>query len=507
MKYWMVWMILVSGSFALANDSLRISQIDPFMVFFNQQVQLYVSVTDPLGNSVKNLSSDHFEISESANGSDFTVIPEITSFQSGVNNKQGILFLLLLDNSGSMYRTLEGQTADNPEERRMYYAQQAIKNFLTRIGPKDKVGLISYNSFYHHHSNPVSDIPSIETYLGEIKRPTGDEVFTELYGSLDRAAREFKSIRGRKAIILLSDGENSPYYMNTQKLHPITGEEYVPYHRSIESLQKEGISVFVIHFGSSAKDKNLKKIASETGGTVFDAMNPTELEQVYERIMNQIVNESVIQYRASMDPADRKFVRVRYHNQSEESSVTHYYFSSTVFGMPADTLPVFLFFVAPVALLMLWALSRIPFESFTQHRSIEFQNLTDTYFSRKQPQSRHSSIKVLNPGKSRVIPESYYINSAETRIGSSDNTDIQVRNIPAIEEKHASIFFSNSRECTLVGYGTVTVNNQSVTQRKLEAGDVITLGGVTFLFDEKKHQIAVEELSLSKMFSWFNRKG
>src|SRR4030042_2800312 len=90
-------------------ESLRISQIDTSTLLLNQEVQVYISVTDDKGAPVDNITVSRFKIFESADGTTYREIPKINSFKTMANYESGINFLLLIDNSGSMYRDIQGK--------------------------------------------------------------------------------------------------------------------------------------------------------------------------------------------------------------------------------------------------------------------------------------------------------------------------------------------------------------------------------------------------------------
>ena len=219
MKTFMTKIYILTGIFvwlmtaSLWAESLRISQIDASTLLVNQEVGVYVSVTDNRGEPVDDLSASRFSIFESADGKNFTKIPEITSFRTMANFESGINFLLLIDNSGSMYRDIQGRRVRSDSRARISNAKKAVRIFLKSISnPKDRVGLASYNTYYRSHSDPIADKERVERLLDDIERPGKEERYTEIYASLDKAVEEFRSVKGRKAIIILSDGANQPYY-------------------------------------------------------------------------------------------------------------------------------------------------------------------------------------------------------------------------------------------------------------------------------------------------------
>jgi Ca-activated chloride channel family protein len=448
-------------------ESVTISQIDPSTLLYNQNVKVYVSVTDKFGAPIKNIRKDDFTVFESADGYNFKLIPEIKGFQTMANYEAGINFLLLIDNSGSMYLDMKQRLTRNSSDMKFNHAKAAISTFLKSMtNPRDRVGLASYNSYFESFSDPISDKEKIEGLLGQIKMPVGEEGHTEIYASLCRAVDEFKSVKGRKAILILSDGENRPYYKYAGKPHRDFGTKIYSYSEPIRDCQQEGISVFAINYGRGGerKDMHLKEIAISTGGTIFNAGDGGELAQVYSKIVAQILNEYLITYSATMDPADRKYVKISYASRKGPIQAIRFYFSSTVFGLPLKGFSFWLLLPFILSLFLLWLLSRIRFE-------------------RKKGAA---NIEVINPGPARAVTKVFKLNKGHTIIGSSKGADMTIMSgITQIKEKHATITFdSKKKRYTIVGDGDFKVNNKRVKTKVLESGDVINVGGATIVFDD-----------------------
>lgn len=448
-------------------ESVRISQIDPSMLLVNQNVKAYVSVTDDAGAPVKNIGRNRFTVYESADGNNFKRIPKIKDFRAMVNYRDGINFLLLIDNSGSMYLNVKQRLTRNPADTKFSHAKSAVSTFLKSMAnPRDRVGLASYNSYYQSLSDPISDKEKIQGLLGRIGKPVGDEGYTEIYASLCRAVDEFRSVKGRKAILILSDGENRPYYRYTGKPHSDYGTKIFAYTEPIRDCQQEGISVFAINFGRAGerRDTHLKDIALRTGGAVFDAGNGRELARVYSKIADQIQNEYLITYPATMDPADRKYVKIEYASRRGPIQAVRFYFSSTVFGLPLKGFSFLLLLPFLLALILLWLLSMIRFE-------------------RKKGAA---SIEVMNPGQARAVTRAFTLNKGRTVIGSSPGANMTIAGgVSRIKEKHATITFdTRKKRYTIVGDGDIKINNKRVKTKVLESGDVINVGGTTIVFDD-----------------------
>jgi Ca-activated chloride channel family protein len=453
---------------ALFPLNIRLSQIDASRLLLSQRVRLYVSVTDERGRPVESLRAEDFTVLESPDGERFTRIPRLEQFRPQAGIVEGVNFLLVLDNSGSMYDTLAGNPTENREAMRITHAREAVRAFLSSMtDPKDTVGLVAYNTYYTLLAAPSSDRAAVAAALDDIQRPTRSQAYTELYYSLTRAVREFQGQGGRKAIVILSDGENYPYALHSGEPHPDLGQRIVPYTEPIRASQEEGISIYAVNFGA-VKDPNLESIAVETGGTVFDARNRRELESVYRTIREQIAGEYLLAYRATMAPAERKYVRVVVEptgtaGAEQELSATRFYFASTVFGLPLPSLSVLLVIPVVVAGLLLWLLTKLRLER------------------RKGPAALEVLQTRIGRASTRVVP----LSSAKTVIGGARSADLTIVGAPGVRDNHATVVYDPKKKAyTVVSSGEVLVNNRPVKTKLLEPGDVIDVGGATIVFDD-----------------------
>ncbi len=466
-------------------ENLSISQIDSSSLLLSQEVDLYLSLSDEEGNPVEGVELEDLRVFESADGKDYEPVPAVESLVEKPNKEQGIHILLLVDNSGSMYDTLDGEATEDRSQMRSTHAKAAIRRFIDdSFNPKDIVSLSSFNTNLTLHSEALKDPSALDGLLEAIRRPESEEAYTELYRSLEESALELAGYRGRKVVVVLSDGENYPYYAESGNPHPEHGTELVPHRDVVEAYQMEGITLYAVHFGID-KDQNLGDIALETGGNVYDARSEEELAGVYRDIKEKIENEYRLTYRAGMLPAERKYVRVEYGsggaavNAGEETgggqaaepraAAERYYYAGTIFGIPVQPYPYIILLLTLLALL-LWFLLLI----------LRYRTL------RKQ-----AALEVLQKGyKTKVSSMTIPLGPDKTVIGGGERADLTISGMSAVKPEHATIMHDKKTGAyTLVGEGNITVNNRRLSgNRTLSDGDVVNIEGTTIVFDagEKK---------------------
>jgi Ca-activated chloride channel family protein len=448
--------------------TVSLAQIDSSGLLLQQQVNAYVSVTDDHGEPVTGLPRQAFSIAESVDGTHFTNVPVLT-FEPNAGANEGITFLLLIDNSGSMYDAPDSSPTADPARMKITSAKAAVRAFLASMtNPRDKVGLVVFNTRYRVLARPTTDREKIASLLDQIAKPSPSEAYTELYGSLEAGPQEFTGIGGRKAIIVLSDGENYPYFTHSGKPSPEYGRRVFAYTESIKANQEEGATVYGINFGvGQVMDKNLRAIAQQTGGKTFEAARGEDLSGVYQEIRRQVAGEYLVGYRASTSPAEKKYVQVTVSNQGAENVAQRFYFSSVVFGLPLPGLSPLLVIPFILACALLWLLTLVRLE-------------------RKPGPARLEVLQTrVGHPMTRVVP----LSGSKTVIGGSSSADLTIAGAPQVKQEHATILYDpKDKSYTVVGSGEITVNNQPVKTRKLEPGDVLDVGGATIVFDDSKEK-------------------
>ena len=436
----------------ISAQNITITQLDSTELLISSRIDCYLSITDDQGEPLEDVKTDLIRMEHETEEGMNTV--EILDIQRNNLAEEDITFLLVLDNSGSMYEPVGDGMAGN----RMDHAKRAVKEFLGSLDEQNtRVGLAVFNTKYILLVEPCSDKKVIEEALERIEKPDIKDAYTELYYSISQAARDMARYRGRKAIVLLSDGENYPYFTMSGNLHPDLGETlYLP-DNGLEPLKREGVTLYGINF-STEKDKSLASISIESGGTMYEAVTDEELSGVYDRIKNRIEKEYRVTVRAPLVFIGSPEMSAEYAGSGD----TVNYYARTLMGNPERD---YLFLSLMILLLsfVIWVILML----------IRFEK-----------PANQAELSMLPSGAGKPAQRTIALTSQMTVIGGSAQADFTVAGIPSLKESHATIVQDEKAGTfTLVSDEEIRVNNRMTKKRKLNPGDVINIEGATIVFD------------------------
>ncbi|MFO0941803.1 MAG: VWA domain-containing protein [Pirellulales bacterium] len=226
-------------------------------------------------------------------------------------NTEGIAIMMCIDRSGSMNAMdfeFEGKRVN-----RLEVVKRVFRDFvLGKAGfsgrPDDLIGLVAFGGFAESKCPPTLDHDTLVKILDTVKIPEpvfdsrgriinesllNEEQATAIGDALGSAVDRLKDLKIKsKIIVLLSDGES-----NAGVLTPEEGTE---------AAKAFGIKIYSIGVGTNGlapfvftdrdgqqflrnqmvklDEAALKKIATSTGGSYFNAADTESLKQVYEAI-------------------------------------------------------------------------------------------------------------------------------------------------------------------------------------------------------------------------------
>ncbi|HYG98642.1 MAG TPA: VWA domain-containing protein [Terriglobales bacterium] len=291
--------------FAAKAHGQEASQNDQDLPTFRSEVNvvnIFFNVKDKKGLLIPDLKKEDFTVLEDGK-------PQPIKYFSAESD-QPLTLGILIDSSGSQDRVLE-------------YEKEVGAAFLRNvIKPKDVAFVISFDVSVDLLQDFTSSPNDLARALNRAKVNTGggggslpglgggpfptsrNPRGTLLYDAIYLAAHDKLATEvGRKAMIILTDGEDQGSQLNIRD--------------SIEAAQKADAICYVILIADSGfmyqgfGEKDMKKLAEQTGGRVIEASNkPEKLRQAFDQIANELRSQYNIGYTPTNTKLDGTFRKI-----------------------------------------------------------------------------------------------------------------------------------------------------------------------------------------------------
>jgi len=224
-------------------------------------VELYTTVTDK-GKPVNHLQASNFKVFEDG------VVQKIQGFEYVKNLP--ISVGLVIDTSASMLDSLHD-------------AEQAALNFLDySIGVKDRAFVVSFDNEPYLLSKLTGRKDKLVRSLSGLRA----EGSTALYDAIIYGLYQFTGVKGKKALVILTDGKDTASKFDYDTL--------------VEYVRKSGISIYGIGLKIPATDIKVKgdlnRIASATGGQTFYVDASKNLDGIYRQINDDLRAQYLLTY-------------------------------------------------------------------------------------------------------------------------------------------------------------------------------------------------------------------
>jgi len=223
-------------------------------------IELYVSVTNRSGDPVRGFGHEDFQVFVDGEPQ------QLQRFDNAANQPvhAGILF----DTSLSMLDRLEA-------------AEEAALHFFELVlGPRDRACLITFND---QPELAVGFTGSREALAGGLAGLVA-EGETALYDSILYSLYYFGGLRGKRALILLTDGGDS-------------SSEY-RFDDVLEFARRSQVAIYSIGIDIDRRELmfrgRLQQLCDETGGRCFFITGASELPRVYERIETEVRSQYLL---------------------------------------------------------------------------------------------------------------------------------------------------------------------------------------------------------------------
>ena len=267
-----------------------------------RRVRLPITVLDKKGVFVSGLTQGDFLVFEDK------VPQQIDSFTSEESNNLPLYVAVLMDTSPSTAGKLK-------------FEQEAAKNFIFTITRprRDRVLFATFDDQVILRQDFTNRLELLDRAVDAVKTP-GKQ--TALYDAIWQFCDEkMRSAQGRRALVVITDGDDTYSRADINDAIDIAQRTET----TIFAIStKAGLSSVVpgVEAGTIKDhgDKELERLAAETGGASFFTGDMLALERSFTKIANELRSQYLITYKPTNDRYDGSYrkVEVRLANSNDK---------------------------------------------------------------------------------------------------------------------------------------------------------------------------------------------
>lgn len=237
-------------------------------------VELPVMVTDAAGVPIGGLKQENFTVLE--NG-----LPQkIASFNYASNLP--ISVGLLIDHSGSM-------------KPRMKQAKEAALAFLRNVIKSQDKAFVGGFAFDATKLAPfATEVSALYDQVEGLPEADGG---TSLYDAVVTGLYRFRGVEGRKALIIVTDGEDSTSRTSYEQMLTYARSARIPlYFLAVE-----------MGFGEMIGSSKIKALAAETGGVAYFVKDVKQLKTTYDALEGDLRSQYFLAYNTETSRKDQRY--------------------------------------------------------------------------------------------------------------------------------------------------------------------------------------------------------
>jgi Ca-activated chloride channel family protein len=233
------------------------------------RVNMLFTVTDKKGRFITDLTKNDFEVIENKKQQ---VIQEFTA-----ESDLPLRLAVLIDTSNSI------------RERFKFEQEAAIQFINSVVRPRqDRMMIVSFDTSAELRADLIDDTQKLAKIVRDLRPGGGTALYDAIfYASRDKLQQDQPRHKFRRAIIVVSDGEDN--------------QSRVTRDQALEMAQKADAVIYCISTNitriETDGDKVLKYFAQETGGQAFFPFKAEDLDQSFENIANELRHQYNIYFR------------------------------------------------------------------------------------------------------------------------------------------------------------------------------------------------------------------
>ena len=252
-------------------------------------VRLPVTVTDKSNRFVVDLKQTDFEIAEDK-------APQtIVSFLPQSNLPLDLA--VLMDTSNSVKPKLK-------------FEKDASYSFLeTMLGSRqDRALFATFDSQVELHQDFTDRLDLLTQAIDKVKAQGGTRMYDAIYGICEEKLMASTSLGRRRAMVVITDGADTESERELKEVIDIAQRSETPVY--VISTESGGIFGVQAGLGGRKENKDLKRLAEETGGRAFFTADMNELKERLAGIARELRSQYLIAYEPTNGNYDGKFRQV-----------------------------------------------------------------------------------------------------------------------------------------------------------------------------------------------------
>ncbi len=262
---------------ATAEDVVFVNAPDLLDVVEVSMVELYTTVLDRRGETARDLVAEDFRVFEDGTEQRVRRFEPVRDLAIHAG--------ILLDVSTSMEDRL-----DEASDAALYFFEQVL-------GARDRACLFIFSD------RPRLVVPftsQAEVLAGGLASLVA-EGETALWDSVIFSLHNFSGLKGKRALIVLTDGEDS-------------SSEY-SFDEALDYARRSGVALYTIGIGIPTRSMDVRarlgRLSSDTGGDSYFIDGASELKRVYSRIEDELRAQFLLVYQSASTSSDGRFREVR----------------------------------------------------------------------------------------------------------------------------------------------------------------------------------------------------
>jgi Ca-activated chloride channel family protein len=251
----------------LKGDSRFVSSVEVNLV------ELNVSVFDSEGRFRKGLKKEDFTVLEDGHPQELKAFEYSESLPLSLG--------IVIDGSGSMQSS-------------MPLVHQAASEFIQKlVGEKDQGFVMEFREAPTLLASMTKRQADLVRAVAETRAQGG----TALYDSVVMALYQFRSVPGKKAVVILTDGKDNHSWTDYETLRRYARAARVP-------VYFIGLDISFLEVGLKGK---MNEMAVDTGAEAFFVKNAAGLPEVYKRIESELRSQYFLTYETSSKKGESEF--------------------------------------------------------------------------------------------------------------------------------------------------------------------------------------------------------